>query len=287
MNAPLVARRLLIRPGAIGDCIVSLPALEALRAPYTEVWVQRPNVPLIRFAERVRAIADTGLDWLEIAPHSAPASLIASLRSFDSIISWYGSNREQFRQVVSSLGLPFTFLPALPAEPGCHATDFYLEQARALGAQPRSHIPRIPCTPRPGRRDPYVVIHPFSGSQKKNWPLQQFEKLAGRLASSYAVEWTAGPEETLPGCRRFEDLYELACWIAGARLYIGNDSGISHLAAATGIPTIVLFGPTDPAVWAPRGPNVRVVRTPVPGAPIETLPLELVWQAVVALLEQL
>ena len=70
------------------------------------------------------------------------------------------------------------------------------------------------------------------------------------------VRWCAGPDEPLDGAVRILDLYELGCWLARARLYIGNDSGISHLAAAVGTPTIVLFGPTDPAIWAPRGSRV-------------------------------
>ena len=75
------------------------------------------------------------------------------------------------------------------------------------------------------------------------------------------MEWCAGPEEPLPDANRFDNLLELAAWLKGARLYIGNDSGISHLAAATGMPTFVLFGPTDPAIWAPRGANVWVKRS--------------------------
>ncbi len=58
---------------------------------------------------------------------------------------------------------------------------------------------------------------------------------------------------------RFENLYELGCWLGGARVYIGNDSGITHLAAAVGTPVVAVFGPTDPVVWAPRGERVRVV----------------------------
>ena len=61
------------------------------------------------------------------------------------------------------------------------------------------------------------------------------------------------------GAVRIDDLYELARWLAGASVYIGNDCGISHLAAAVGTPVVVLFGPTDPAVWAPRGPSVTVL----------------------------
>ncbi len=76
------------------------------------------------------------------------------------------------------------------------------------------------------------------------------------------VRWCAGPEEALEDAVRFEDLGELARFLAGARLFLGNDSGIAHLAAAVGTPVVALFGPTDPAVWAPRGPHVSVVARP-------------------------
>jgi ADP-heptose:LPS heptosyltransferase len=56
-----------------------------------------------------------------------------------------------------------------------------------------------------------------------------------------------------------ENLYELGAWLATAAVYVGNDSGISHLAAAVGTPVVTLFGPTDPAIWAPRGERVTVV----------------------------
>jgi heptosyltransferase III len=74
----------------------------------------------------------------------------------------------------------------------------------------------------------------------------------------------AGPDEALDRATRFENLFDLARWLAGAALYIGNDSGITHLAAAVGIPVIALFGPTSPDIWAPRGPNVTVLREPTP-----------------------
>ncbi len=57
-------KRLLIRPGAIGDVIVSLPALEYLKADYTEVWVPTPTVPLIQFADKVQSIASSRIDML-------------------------------------------------------------------------------------------------------------------------------------------------------------------------------------------------------------------------------
>jgi len=265
-------RRLIIRPGGIGDCILSLPAIEHLRADYTEVWVPSAvvpliNGPLIRFAD-ARAIASTGIDLLGLAGVNPPAGLIALLRQFDSIVSWYGSNRAEFREAVGELGLPFQFLDALP-ERGAktHAADFFLKQAGGDGFA----APNIGCEPE--AREDFAVIHPFSGSARKNWPLERFRELAARLA--VPVRWCAGPLEMLDDAVRFESLYELACWLASARVYIGNDSGITHLAAAVGTPVVAVFGPTDPVVWAPRGERVRVVT----GASLEEIAVDEVLDA--------
>jgi len=250
-------RRLVIRPGGIGDIIVSLPAIACLATESFEVWAPARTVSLVRFAGWVRSIASTGLDLLGVA--DLPAGLIDVLHEFDSIVSWYGTNRPEFRDTVAALGLPCTFLEALPADgTGLHATDFYLEQVRPIAKCYSDGIPRIECAVEPGD---YAVIHPFSGSARKNWPLERFRALAGKLERVMPVKWCAGEEDPLlPGAFRIDDLYELACWLARARLYIGNDSGITHLAAAVGTPVLALFGPTDPEVWAPRGQHVRVGR---------------------------
>ena len=246
-------RTLLIRPGAIGDCILSLPALECLRTEYTEVWAPSNIVSLIRFADRVRSIVSTGLDLFGLPEVEAPRLLPSRLREFDSIISWYGSNRPEFREHVERLGFPFRFLTALPADnERLHAADYFLRQAGGAGhAVPRIPVPPVEC-------GDFAVIHPFSGSPRKNWPSTRFCELARRLGMP--VQWCAGPSEELDGAIRFDDLYDLACWLATARLYIGNDSGISHLAAAVGTPVAAIFGPTDPAIWAPRGEKVRIIQ---------------------------
>jgi hypothetical protein len=267
-------RRLIIRPGAIGDSILALPAIEFLRADYTEVWVASPSVPLIRCADRVRAIAAAGLDLLGLPDREPPARLLELLAGFDSIVSWYGANRPEFR--AAAAGFPFQFLAALPEESaGVHAADFYLRQ---VGGGRGPAIPRIPCPRTPGD---FAAIQPFSGSPRKSWPLERFQEVARALPMP--VRWCAGPEETLEGAVRIDDLYELARWLAGARLYIGNDSGITHLAAAVGAPVIALFGPTDPAVWAPRGERVRIIATSHPGEPIERISVAEVLEASVRL----
>jgi heptosyltransferase-3 len=250
-------RRLVIRPGAIGDLVLSLPALECLKAATLEVWTGSRNLPLVRFADRTRSIASTGLDLLGVT--EPPPGLVDELRGFDSIVSWYGSKRTEFRDLAAHLELPITFFPALPAEDSdVHAVDFYLAQVRALTRCESDGIPRIPCE---AAREDFAVIHPFSGSPRKNWPLARFRELAQKLERRMPVRWCAGPDDPpLDGAVRIDDLYDLACWLAKARLYIGNDSGITHLAAAVGTPVLALFGPTNPEVWAPRGPYVRVGR---------------------------
>lgn len=236
--------------------MVSLPALEHLKADYTEVWTASQNVPLVRFADRVRSIVSTGIDGF---PPRTKA-----LEPFDEVVSWYGTNRPEFREAVRAY--PVKFLDALPPPSGGHAVDFYLRQVGAADGQ----VPRLDCE----RRDSgFVAIHPFSGSARKNWPW--FGELASQLPQE--ARFCVSPEQSWPGGVQFENLYELAQWIATSSLYIGNDSGVTHLAAAVGVPVIAVFQASDPAVWAPRstatvdvlqGPSVSdvlaTVRTRLP-----------------------
>lgn len=245
-------RRLIIRPGGIGDCILALPAMEHLAsgADYTEIWVPRPIVPLIRFGQRVRAISATGIDLLGLPDLPLDPALMDHLSSFDDIVSWYGANRPEFRALVMA-----EFQRALPPSDFCgHAADFFLRQ---VGAPP-GMLPHIPVAP--AERREALVIHPFSGGKMKNWPLENFRRVAA--SSPIEVDWCAGPEEELGGATRFENLLDLAAWLAGAAVYLGNDSGITHLAAAAGVPTVAIFTGSDPRVWAPRGPNVDVLLNP-------------------------
>ncbi len=122
----------------------------------------------------------------------------------------------------------------------------------------RSWLSRLP----PG----FVAVHPGSGSPRKNWPADRFEALARELAQGAPWLLVHGPAEAAQ--RPAEGavaalnlpLRVLARVLSAAGVYVGNDSGVSHLAAAAGAPTLVLFGPTDPALWAPVGPRVRVLR---------------------------
>ncbi len=251
--------------------------MEGLKEAYTEVWVPTAVVPLVRFADRAMSITGVGLDLLELPDVRPPAGLLDRLRGFDSIVSWYGAARDEFRAVVERLGLPFAFLCALPPNAAKeHAADFYVRQVRSLGGSPARLAPQLDCV----RRDEgFIVIHPFSGNPRKNWPLERFREVAARIGHVRPIFWCAGPEEQLEGAERFDNLYDLASWLARSHLFLGNDSGITHLAAASGTRVVALFGPTDPYVWAPRGESVSVLRK---GPSMGDIDVETVLQAILS-----
>jgi ADP-heptose:LPS heptosyltransferase len=129
-----------------------------------------------------------------------------------------------------------------------------------------------------------VVLHPGSGSRKKVWPGERFLDLARVLQGQVdcRVLVVMGPAEPPEIRNLFErmgggsraaiyaeglSLLQLGAVMDGCRLFVGNDSGITHLAAALGLPTVAIFGPTDPAVWSPRGEKVFVVRRQIPCSP--------------------
>ena len=247
----MARRRLLIRPGAIGDFIVSLPALEHLRASFTEVWTSEANLPLVRFADAKRSIVSAGLDRLGVLPAD---DVIARLRQFDSIISWYGTGRPEFRELVA--GLPFEFLAALPVEGrGVHAVDYYCGQVGAqLNATPNIEVG-------PVERHGKLVVHPFASRADKRWPHG-----ADFSPQGFEVVRIRGPEEQLPGAIHIPDLFELARYLAGACAFVGNDSGITHLAAAVGTPTIALFGPTTEDLGTEREESAGDLRAEYAGS---------------------
>jgi hypothetical protein len=238
--------RLIIRPGAIGDFIVSLPAIQHLCAVPAAIWTTEANLPLVRFTNAKQSIISAGLDRVGVL---CCDDVFTRLRQFDSIISWYGANRPDFRSEVA--GLPFEFHPALPLPgTGVHAVDYYCAQVGAQpGAVPHIDVGRV-------ERHDGIVLHPFASNEAKRWPFGR----SFRLPDHLNLVRLRGPEESLPDALYIPDLFDLARFLAGARAYIGNDSGITHLAAAVGVPTVALFGPTDPAVWGPRGSCVRILK---------------------------
>ncbi len=287
---------LLIIPGAIGDFIVTLPSVvwlrQKLKPNELEIWAERPNVPLaVSYgqADRALALADTGLNrW------PTPEDVIFRLKQFNRVISWHGVSFPEWNEEIRQRVPQVDFLSGFAQGLKLHAMDFRKQQVQALfgaaGAFPL--FPHVEISPEAtsfaqrysaveisdGR--PIVLIHPGASSRRKQWGVDRFAQLAIQLTqASNQVLLCEGPldhevvDEVLagiPACRmiaaprriQIDDLMHLAAVIQSCRLYVGNDSGISHLAAATGVPTLSLFTITDPVIWAPRGPEVSVLQRP-------------------------
>jgi ADP-heptose:LPS heptosyltransferase len=177
-----------------------------------------------------------------------------------------------------------TRVAALPPEPppGVHAAQWFAQGATALGATSTPTPQPLIASPDEdtvavewARRLPrhFLALHPGSGSPTKNWSPFGFAALAEALAPGVPLALVSGPADDaagaalarlLPRAVRLEGLPlpVLGAVLSRAALYVGNDSGVSHLAAAFGAPTLALFGATDPVVWAPLGPRVVALRAP-------------------------
>jgi ADP-heptose:LPS heptosyltransferase len=135
--------------------------------------------------------------------------------------------------------------------------------------------------------DGFLAIHPGSGSPAKNWPAERVVATARRLSGGLPWLLVLGPAEEMapdwPGAvvAREWPLRQLGAALSRAGLFVGNDSGVAHLAAASGAPTLTLFGPTDPALWAPVGSTVATLRAP--GGVLSQLTVDEVVGAALAL----
>ncbi len=245
-------RRLAIRPGGIGDSILGFPAIHHLALDGDlEVWARGEVLSLLPF--KTCSIESSGIGLLGVATPSP--RLLDRLSRFDEIVTWYGSAREEFRQALDRIHPRVRYLAALPTGNEQHASDFFAQQVGA--ATPALSQIEVPST-----QHRMVVIHPFSGSAQKNWSLDRYESLAQSLRLlEKEVCFCAAPHQNFPGARVISDLAELGSFIKGASLYIGNDSGITHLAAACGANVLALFGASDAQVWAPRGARVQLLDT--------------------------
>jgi len=220
-----------IRACAIGDFVCNLPALIALQKQHPEArfsLVGNPStLDLARTFIHVDAIYSIELQpWSRLFYEPIPNL------EFDAAFVWMKD--PVVSENLCGSGIPIV-MRADPFPPYGHAADHLL---RTLG-MPRPELPDMWI---PGNVE--IFVHAGSGSAQKNWP--QFRELMTRLPESRVI-----PQDL--------NLPELMREISRCRLFIGNDSGITHLAAYIGCPTIALFGPTDPRTWGPIGRRARVL----------------------------
>ena len=169
-------------------------------------------------------------------------------------------------------------LPRPPADQRIHVSEHALEHIRGCGLLPEQGrtLPETAPSAAPPvekSRSKTVLIHPGAGSPRKRWPLSGFRDVAVQLeAIRLSPEFVIGPAEQdlLPELARRDATVhrsvgslDLLARLRSAAAYIGNDSGVSHLAAWAGLPSVVIFGPTDPVRWRPRGETVEIVQPPL------------------------
>ncbi len=256
-------RTLVVHLGGIGDFLLVCPTLPALGEGGTvELVGRRERLNLAVAGNLARAVHDADAVDLHTLFSEPSERLRSFLARFERVVAWV---RDEGGVESALRGCGITdvqVFPGLPPEDWTrHATEYYLD---SLGL---AAVPPL-CLAIPPGETPYdVVIHPGSGGQRKNWPTGLFFELADALeVRGRCVTWCLGPAEEelrLPNgasVLREHSLAALAGELAAARVYVGNDSGVTHLAAAAGCSTIAIFGPTEPRIWAPRGDHVTVVQ---------------------------
>ena len=286
---------LVLRGGALGDFLVTLPALALLRRRWPAARIE-----LAGHATAAALARDCGLLDAIHSQHEArwsalfaaaplPSGFATWLGEFDLVVNfWPDPGGELGAHFPQREGQTFLHADAQPSRAPA-AAHFFCEPLHALGIEPREFLYPLKIR-RIAPNAPYpIALHPGSGSPRKNWPTERWLELIGTLLSPVLVilgeaeleSWSAltrvrlvrGLTEQPVGGTVLHlavnlPLPELAMQLARCRLFLGHDSGVSHLAAACGVPSVLLFGPTNPAIWAPPAPHVRVLH---PDAGLEAI----------------
>lgn len=328
---PQAIQKILIwHQGALGDLLLAGPALLALRRHYPRAKITALGQPqcwaLLSPTLSLEAVWDSAAAaWapLFLANSPLPPNLQERLAPFQLALVFSPRPHPALLARLAQAGIAAVhWLPSFPTA-GEDAVGTVLAAALArLGVAPDPAPFRLLLSsdwpdqaPRLSGPGPFLAVAPGSGQACKNWPLAHYYEATRTLAWQHGLKiiWLAGPAEEpilpyLQGLATAQDhlllanlpLTAVAATLARCRLFLGGDSGLTHLAAALGVPGVLaLFGPTDPRVWAPRGESVRVLTAPCPQAPcaadreiscpeprcLQDLTVEQVLAAAVALLQ--
>jgi ADP-heptose:LPS heptosyltransferase len=299
-------RILVIRGGAIGDFILTLPALRALREgfPYAHLEILGyKHIGVLAenrfYAQAIRSIEYGALASFFAKNSKLPAELANHFASFDLIISYLYDPDGIFENNLRRCGVENLIHGPAKVDDREHAARQLARPLEELGLRATDFAPRIYHSTesrkfaedfRRGMPRPILAIHPGSGGKTKNWPIENWiefgndvlgsDNFRGSLVivSGEADEDRSGQLQTIWRNGRVQFARNLPLPMLAALLehaiFVGHDSGISHLAAAAGAKCLLLFGPTDPDVWAPINENVKVLRAP--GGDLRRLDVDLV-----------
>jgi ADP-heptose:LPS heptosyltransferase len=271
-------RIVVFRPGALGDTVVAADALVALKARYPGSTLELVGNYAVAALLRAAGIVDlaTSFDALAVTDlFSRPPVVAPSWRELLVAVLWLNDGSQLAEALEKSGAGAVICRPSAPAV-AIHISDYLVDTLAPLGLRRPDTGPTLltlPTEQRSAEDDRLrVLIHPGSGGPRKNWPAECFAELISALGQvGWSTALLEGPADAkaigstnrllgdAPETVRPLGVGDLAAALAGARLFIGNDSGVSHLAARLGVATVAIFGETDPRRWAPRGPRVAIV----------------------------
>jgi heptosyltransferase-3 len=274
---PQGSRVAILRLRSLGDCVLTTPALDILKR-------FRPDLRLgIVVENRFREIFEGNPDLAEIHPPE-----LAALRRFrpQLCLNFHGGTRSawmtelsgaRYRAGFGHYRQQFVYNVAIPraqeilrVDRKVHTAEHLASAMFFLGA-PICEIPRaklFATGPAPaGIAARTAIIHAVAASPAKTWAAANFLAIAGNLAQSGLTPvFIGGPEDDLSPFGQYRTLQaslsEVKWLLAKASLFVGNDSGPAHMAAAFGVPSVVIFGPSDPAIWGPWRTAGEVVSAP-------------------------
>jgi heptosyltransferase-2 len=287
-------RILAIRGGAIGDFILTLPALRLLREAFPHCHLEVLGYrhiaalalhggpePGTTYADATRSIEYGPLAGFFARNGNLSPELCEYFASFQQVVSWLFDPDGIFETNVKRAGVKNYLSAYTPITDENHASTqlarglesmalFLDDPAAKLIPTPESHqAAETWLSSSAIQNSSFTALHPGSGSPRKNWPLEKWRTLAGEIKDPLLIIGgeadTASLDSLAPHATliaRDLPLPTLAALLTRCTHYFGHDTGISHLAAAVGAKCTLLFGPTDPAVWAPQGAHVKILHTP-------------------------
>ena len=265
----------------MGDLLLLRHAIVALRTAGHRVRLLAPSAPAAALLGAGAGQVEEVLPWegretaALLAGDPPPGSLGAALAAAEVVLAFTRS--EPLLAALRAHAPRVVAHDPAPSPEGPHASLWLARALEAVGLAADAPPPVLAWSEADyedaaertrGLPPGFVAVHPGSGSPTKNWAIDRFAAVVRRLAAGQSWLLVLGPAEA-----RVSDLESslvarnwpmrtLGAARARAGLFLGNDSGASHLAAASGAPTLALFGPTDPALWAPVGPSVATLRAP-------------------------
>jgi ADP-heptose:LPS heptosyltransferase len=269
--------------------ILTLPALRQIRRAYPDARIElRGVLPQAKLATPEYVDRVERVDAAELAPlfvdEKLPPSLCDRLNRFDLAVNFFADASSVITRNLFRAGVRTVVGGPKRSSPETHQIYYLASVLESLRLTLSDPVPVLAVGPRPARAA-RLAFHLGSGSPQKNWPVARWVELIRQCESIFEDFLLIGGEADEDAvraflahsdCRRLKtllgaDLVELSGALSACIAFAGHDTGISHLAAAVGTPTVALFGPTDPNIWAPLGRHVRVIRAP--GGKMESIPV--------------